>query len=73
MCYDVSMFGRLAFLILALLATACSAAASSYTFTPGATIAMTGASDRAHFDVADDLYGYSESGAYLDTLSQDFS
>ena len=73
------MFGRILLILLATTTLAFSTslveAASWYTFTPGPTIAMTGANDRVFFDVADDIAnsGSVVSPPTLTTATQKFS
>jgi hypothetical protein len=73
------MFGRIFLILLGSVtltfSTSLVEAASWYTFTPGPTIAMTGANDRVFFDVADDIFnsGSSVPAPILTTATQKFS
>lgn len=72
------MFGRIFLILLGSVtltfSTSLVEAASWYTFTPGPTIAMTGANDRVFFDVADDIgmSGSSVPAPHLDTNTREF-
>lgn len=66
---------RLSIIISALLASfiLCYEESAASTYTPGATIAMTGSNNSVRFDVASDLFGYDAISPTLITATKTFT